>query len=103
MYFSFQTFNPVMYLVMISFQTFNLVLIITIWKIRQPDLSLTHQHYFCQTESLKKNFSNEERVHESTGQSCYMPSHRFQWNFASLKGLPQKDKLVSVLVFTGGR
>ena len=30
MYFSFQTFNPVMYLVMISFQTFNLILIITI-------------------------------------------------------------------------
>ena len=32
MYFSFQTFNPVMYLVMISFQTFNLILIITIEK-----------------------------------------------------------------------
>ena len=55
MYFSFQTFNPVMYLVMISFQTLNLVLILTIWKIQQPDLSLTHQDYFCQTESLKKN------------------------------------------------
>ena len=35
---------------------------------------------------------SEERVHESTGQSCYMPSHRFQWNFASLKGLPENSK-----------
>ena len=34
----------------------------------------------------------QERVHESTRQSCYMPSHRFQWNFASLKGLPQNSK-----------
>ena len=35
-----------------------------------------------------------------------MPSHRFQWNFASLKDLPQKskkDKKVSILVFSGGR
>ena len=33
-----------------------------------------------------------ERVHESTRQSRYMSSHRFQWNFASLKGLPQNPK-----------
>ena len=33
-----------------------------------------------------------ERVHESTRQSCYMSSHRFQWNFASLKGLPQNPR-----------
>ena len=32
-----------------------------------------------------------ECVHESTRQSCYMPSHWFQWNFASLKGLPQNS------------
>ena len=34
----------------------------------------------------------QERVHESTRQSCYMPSHRFLWNFASFKGLPQNSK-----------
>ena len=26
------------------------------------------------------------------GQSCYMLSHQFQWNFASLKGLPQNSR-----------
>ena len=31
-------------------------------------------------------------VHKSTGQSCYMSSHRFQWNFANLKGLPRDSK-----------
>ena len=31
-----------------------------------------------------------------------MSSHRFQWNFASLKALPQNFSLVSVLVFFGG-
>ena len=29
---------------------------------------------------------------EPARQSCYMPSHRFQWNFGSFKGLPQNSK-----------
>ena len=48
-------------------------------------------HYFWEQ-------STQECVHESTRQSCYMPSHRLQ-----LKVYPktQKDKVVSVLVFPG--
>ena len=53
---------------------------------------------FLSFSSLVKS---SECVHESTGQSCYMPSHRFQWNFARLKDLPQnsKGRVVSVLIF----
>ena len=54
---------------------------------------------FC----LKKCITSQEQgytpfktklkcVHESTRQSCYIPSHRFQWNLASLKDLPQNSK-----------
>ena len=31
-------------------------------------------------------------MHEGTRQSYYMPSHQFQWNFASFKGPPQNLK-----------
>ena len=32
---------------------------------------------------------NPRKMACSTGQSCYIPSHRFQRNFARLKDLPQ--------------
>ena len=34
----------------------------------------------------------QERVHACTRQVCYMPSHQFQWNLASIKGLPQNSE-----------
>ena len=45
-------------------------------------------------KKLEMNYAEskiQECVHESTRQSCYMLSYRFQWNFASLKGQPQNS------------
>lgn len=45
--------------------------------------------------------SDSVKPTRAPGKSCYIPSHRFQWNFARLKGLPRnsKGRVVSVLVF----
>ena len=52
-----------------------------------------------QNSSFWAKVTFKDWVHESTRQGCYMPSRRFPWNFASLKGLPQNWKRQTGLCF----
>ena len=75
-----------------SFLQFNLVesgIKHFLWFLAPDRMSKIYLKNAKKKEKKKKTESTGiwECVHERTGQSCYMPSHQFQWNFANLKVL----------------